>query len=223
MALCEQDSLVWSVIFVEKKGERIELFCAKRQQLPLGPVPGGMKPSETRLSLAPYSWIHVVWTCFNINIPSTASLIHRLDHDCCEDSWRQRGESSLRSNGGNIKRGRAIVLPTVLAMLTDGHLAFPQDLTLQRWRFYPPTWNKGHFSSSFMLLSVSFWVPHLLSHLHLLLYDKHGQRASSGEKKALQLHGTEVPYADAHLCFLLLEHFLVKRIIDLQWLVFNGQ
>lgn len=67
-----------------------------------------------------------------------------------------------------------------------------------------------------MLFSVSFWVLNLPSHLHLLSYDRHGLRASSGEKKALQLHGTEVPYADAHLCFLLYEYVLVKRVIELQ-------
>lgn len=182
----------------------------------LGSGTGGTTQSETRLSRVPYSWIRVVWTCFIINIPSTASLIHRLDHDCCEDSWRQRGESSVRSNGGNIKRGRAIVLPTVVAMLTDEHLAFPQYLTRQRWRFYSTEWNKGQFSSSFMLFSVSFWV------LHLHSYDRHGLRSSSGEEKALQLHGTEVPSADAHLCFLLWENALVKRVIKLRWLFFNG-
>lgn len=180
----------------------------------LGSGTGGTTRSETCLSLVPYSWIRVVWTCFIINIPSTASLIHRLDHDCCEDSWRQRGESSVRSKGGNIKRGSAIVLPTVLAMLTDEHLAFPQDLTRQRWRFYSTAWNKGQFSSSFLLLSVSFWV------LHLLSYDRHAQRASSEENKALQLHGTEVPSTDAHLCFRLWENALVKRVIKLRWLFF---
>lgn len=193
------------------------LFCTKRQQLPatLGPVPG-KRPWVRRACL-----VHLI-VGFVLS-GRVLLLIFRPQHLWFTDSIMTvvksldvRGENHRWGPMGVISSEAELVLPTVLAMLTDEHLAFPQDLTRRRCRFYSTAWNKVQFSSSFMLFSVSFWV------LHLLSYDRHGLRASSGKEKALQLHGTEVPSADANLCFLLWENALLKRVIKLRWLFFNG-